>query len=327
MLIALPIAINSTQFYRNYSAFKNVLVPSVEAGWYHNSIHTPGAIVSNILRNILVNTAFRWMGRFPDFATRIVRAISGLDPSDPRITYPATHFGFAYTRDEHDAGNPVHLLIGSAALVVAIYRIRRDSRTGIYAGCIVCAFVLFCYELKWQPWITRLQLPLFVLMAPLVGTMLDRFGKLRVRAVMGGFLFAQSFIYLLYGAPRTLVGPRNIFNTSRMDQYFSKRPDLREPYQRAAQVVADLHPQAVALVCKGDSWEYALRSQLPAGTGIVHVGVKNASRRCPTFASDDPLDVLIQLDDAAIPSNYAGYHVVDHQPGISVLVSPQNDGR
>jgi hypothetical protein len=295
-----------------------MLVARSEAGWYSNSIHTPGAISSNIVRNLLMNTGFRGMGRWPVLATRMVRLISGLDPSDSRITYSTTHFSFSYTRDEHDAGNPIHLLLGMMAVAPAFYRFKRDFRAGIYATCLICAFFLFCFQLKWQPWVTRLQLPMFVVLAPLFGLLMDRIRSTRIAGVVVGLLFAQSFVYLLYGAPRTLVGPRNIFNTSRSDQYFSKRPDLREGYQQATQIVGKEHPLFVGLACQGDSWEYALRAQLPAGTGLVPIGVDNQSSACALFAPPSEPDFIIQLDNSPIPPAYGQYRVIYHHAAVSV---------
>jgi hypothetical protein len=321
LLVALPLLINARQFHRNHSVFAAFLVPASEAGWYRNTLHTPGAIASNSLRNLLMNTGFRGMRTFPVDAKNIVRIVSGLDPSDPRITYSGTQFTFSYTRDEHDAGNPIHLLLGATALAATIYNSRRDSRAAVFAACILAGFFLFCFELKWQPWITRLQLPIFVITAPLFGLMIDRIGSTRVSAVLIAILFGHSFIYLLYGAPRTLVGSNTIFNTPRANQYFSKRPDLREPYQQAAEIFTQARPPFVALACKGDSWEYALRSQLPPGTGIIHVGVTNPSNACPSFAPSRRLEYLIDLDNASIPAGYSDYHSVCNRSGIAVLVA------
>jgi hypothetical protein len=319
LLAVVPLLINAAHFYRNFTAFGRLSVPDAEAHWYHNAIHTPGAIVSNLARNILVNTTFHGMRSYPAIATKAVRHISGLDPSDPRITYPATQFKLKYTRDEHDAGNPVHLLLGSIALISALYRWRKNRPAAVYAACIVVGFSLFCFELKWQPWITRLQLPLFVLIAPLFGLLIDRLKyKFLVPAVCA-ILFAQSLIYLLYGEPRTLVGKHNIFNTSRADQYFSKRPDLAEPYEQAVRIIKQSHPLVVALASKGDSWEYPLRALLPAGTSIVYVGVTNQSRNCPALVPHGEPAFLVQLENAPIPAGFSAFHPVYHSQDIAVF--------
>ena len=318
MLIAIPLAINAAQFHRNHATFGRFLTPDAEAGWYQNSLHTPGAIASNLARNVLINTGFRGMHSYPDLANHLVRSISGLDPSDPRITYSGQKFFVKYTRDEHDAPNPIHLLLSAIAIAGAFYAFRNNSRAGIYASCILAGFFLFCFELKWQPWITRLQLPLFVIAAPSLGLLLDRISQKHLSCVVIALLFAQSFIYLLFGFPRSLEGPHSVFHTSRADQYFSKRPEMARPYEQAARAITRFHPSVVALVCGGESWEYALRAQLPAGTGIVHVGVENQSRACPSFAAKPQPQFLVQLDDAPVPGDYAAYRIIFDGPKIRV---------
>jgi len=310
LLVAIPILINAVHFYRNHAVFGRFLTPDAEAGWYQNSLHTPGAVVSNLARNILINTGFRGMHGYPGYAFKLVRWISGLDPSDPRITYSGQKFLVKYTRDEHDAPNPIHLLLATVGIGAAIYHFKRDSRAGIYSICILAGFFLFCFELKWQPWITRLQLPLFVIAAPMIGLLMDRKSSGSLTFAVTCVLFAQSFIYLLFGFPRSLSGPHSVFHTQRADQYFSKRPEMAEPYEKAAQLIGQSHPAMVALACGGESWEYALRAQLPAGTEIVHVGVENQSRACRSFATAEQPEFLVQLDDAPVPAAYARYRIV-----------------
>jgi len=60
-----------------------------------------------------------------------------------------------------------HLLLIVPAALWAV--IKRDRRWSLYAAGLVGAFLLFCIYLKWQPFLARLELPLFVLSVVLVG--------------------------------------------------------------------------------------------------------------------------------------------------------------
>lgn len=56
-----------------------------------------------------------------------------------------------------------------------------------FVGTFLAAFVLFCSLVKWQPWITRFQLPFFVLFSAVAGVVLEG-------------LFVRSWLPLLTGA-------------------------------------------------------------------------------------------------------------------------------
>ena len=96
--------------------------------------------------------------------------------NDPRTSFaggqPPQQFAIGKPRYHEDlAGNFLH----AALMLLAIgFMLIGPGRGGdirrAFALALVVGFVLFCIQLKWQPWGSRLQLPLFVLGAPLIGT-------------------------------------------------------------------------------------------------------------------------------------------------------------
>src|SRR5215510_12937623 len=109
----------------------------------------------------MVNTAF-------ERAIERGHAWFGMDVNDPRSTrlYSLSHFDIVGTSTDPDrTGNPLHLalILVAVAVIAAGGEGRRPSRLAGYILALVLAVVLFSLLLKWQPWHSRLHLPLFVL--------------------------------------------------------------------------------------------------------------------------------------------------------------------
>ena len=91
---------------------------------------------------------------------------------------------------------------------------------------------------------------------------------------------------------RPVLRKDSVLLTSRVDQYFAARPELRDPYLSAAAYVRSTGDERVGYVGAGDDWEYPLWVLLGEGGTDVEldsVQVANASRRYER----PPPDVLI----------------------------------
>ena len=141
-----------------------------------NDGFSPSILASNLLRNLGLHAGTPW----PGANVQVERAVDamhraiGIALDDPRSTWPGTRFEVRPPAAHEDlAGNGLHLLLIAAAMVGA-WRGGGGRRLRAFAGCLLVAFLLFCLLLRWQPWHSRLQLPLFVLAAPLVGVVFER---------------------------------------------------------------------------------------------------------------------------------------------------------
>src|ERR1019366_7219776 len=91
----------------------------------------------------------------------------------------------------------------------------------LYAAALLAAFLLFCLYLKWQPFLARLELPLFVLGAPLAGLLVEKLRYPAVALILALFLVNNARPFLFENWTRPLKGPRSLFATARDDNYFS----------------------------------------------------------------------------------------------------------
>jgi hypothetical protein len=187
---------------------------------------------------------------------------------------------------EDYAGNPIHLFLIALCGAVLIGKARqgRVSVTHYYVLALFAGYLAFCIFLRWNIWIPRLHLSLFVLGASAIAVTL--YGSLlaRARTCIVVLLVVASQFALLYNETRPLIGGKSIFVVPRLEQYFRTRTDLYPQYAHAAFLLKDkLCSQVGFLSQDEDSWEYPLWVLLEVGSGrslrIEHLQVANQSAK------------------------------------------------
>jgi hypothetical protein len=164
-----------------------------------------------------------------------VHANLGIDAEDPATTWRWSRYGPPkHSNHEADANNRWHLLL----VLVALPFCRR--RWVGYAAAIGGGFLLFCFYLKWQPFMQRLELPLFFLAAPVGALLLDRLRPNWLALAPCVFLMAGARLPALANWTRPLRGPTSLFRTARDDNYFRDMVQFRdrEQYDEAVQRAA-----------------------------------------------------------------------------------------
>jgi signal transduction histidine kinase len=227
----------------------------------------------------------------------------GWDINDPKNTFHDTAFKVKrLSNSEATAGNPLHVFLLLFTLGAAI-RNRRVRTLPNYVPLLcslVLAFVLFCFFLRWQPWNSRLHLPLFVLSAPLIAAAISGISYRQAGQWIMIALIVVALPYLFYNWSRPLVTKNSILLTDREDQYFRNRPVIQESYREAVRFLAVRKCDHVGLRLDEDDWEYPLWVLMQdAGRGRVrldHVDVENETAMLPI--ENDQHCALIQIDDS-----------------------------
>jgi hypothetical protein len=221
----------------------------------------------------------------------------GIDPADPATTWRWSAYAPPRNANhEADAPNRVQLAILSALFGVLLWRAAggRDRLLALYTLSLVLGFVAFCAYLKWQPFMARLFLPLFVLGAPLASM---------VRSL---WLQAALCLLLLDGARRPAIenwvrplrGPRSVFAVPRDRQYFSDMVQWKEDWPAYWATVDELKKSNCDVVGIDNAHfqlEYPLEALLretKPGVLFVHAGVGNASARYRQPVSKPPCVVV-----------------------------------
>ena len=294
VVVATSLLINVGHYARNYELYGSPMGPGQEGGSfrYSNDTFTIASAASNVVRNagLHAGTPFKRVNAVLERGIYRLHEVVGIDPNDPRTTWPRTEFRVARLSNHEDlAGNPLHLVLILACLPVLFLRRRNNNDSRYYSACLLAAFLLFSIYLKWQPWHSRLQLSLFVLWSPVIGLLLSEIHYRRLANGIMVILIAGAIPWLVYNSSRPLIGDRNIFATSRDRQYFANRPALFDAYDRSAQFLSTSGCSAIGLVSGGDDWEYPLWVLLHEHEThqfrLEHVNVRNISR---TESAKDP---------------------------------------
>ena len=283
----------------------------------NNTAFGLGPLVVNGVRNLATNLATQNSG-YDRWLTRVVTeglAGLGLDASDPRLTFIESKFeASTYQTSEDIAANPVQLLLAIAAVLVIFLP---GGSTGFprrrYALCVIGATLLFLVVLRWQPWITRLQLPIFALAAPLIGFL--AFERIRGWARIGATALLTLLLVIVAMPPlwanyrRPIFPPMgyaaSLWAKTGDEILFIARPDLLASYQAAVRYVAANKDSQIGLVISGNDWEYPLwrllREQGLTGLRIEHVAVKGApmAKPYPLGPFDPTLVIAIEQDPPA----------------------------
>jgi hypothetical protein len=204
-------------------------------------------------------------------------------------------------------------------VITAVVLLRHRGVRLRYFLAVVAACALFVGYLRWQPWNSRLQLPLFVLAAPVVGAVVGQWRRWMVIA-LAGLLLVGSFPWLFAGKDRPLVGPQSVLTASRTDQYFANRADLAHPYLKAAAAIHTAGCRDVGMNVQNDiPWEYPLWRLLnPAGQQVVlrDVEVSNDTARLETGPA--PCMIVFVHAGFGAPQAYrgVGYRLVMAAPPV-----------
>jgi hypothetical protein len=145
----------------------------------------------------------------------------------------------------------------------------------------IASALLFCIALKWQPWHSRLELPMFALSAVAIAAFLRTSKPAAFIAASVCIALAAQSAY--FGNAKTLFGERSALYQDRLSLLFAHRPALKAPTLQTADFLIQRKPKRVGLIGFVWEWEYPLERQV--------LEVLNKDKRRPqfnTFATWDP---------------------------------------
>jgi hypothetical protein len=290
------LAINAPQYRRNLNLSGAPLgFDSAQAnGYYRWRNETFGwkQTASNLLRNTaeqLGARSPRWNQAVFDFTVAAHRALA-IDPGDPSDTWRGAAFAPPVNAN-HEANSPNrwHLAILCAAGLWSIFRARLRAW---YFLTLVCGFVAFCAYLKWQPYMARLILPLFVLGSPLAA-IFEELRPVWLQAIFCLFLLNNARPAALENWVRPLKGPHSILHRGRDEVYFADMGQWNNAgsYPAAVNALRQSNCHTVGIDINNFQLEYPLQALLP-GDVFVHTGVANPSQKYAPPVAAQPCAIV-----------------------------------
>ncbi len=302
MIICLiAISLNAGHYYRNAEAFGSVR--GVKNSLLNASFDVK-VLGGNLLRNLGVHLATP----LPQLNEAIEKTLSRtasflhIDINDSRAIYLKNKFTIApITYDEDISGNLLHLILFGLIIFICCRNLKRYAGVWPYMLVLTSAVILFCWTLRYQPWISRFHLPFFILCCPIAGVVMESVSR-QMRWVVMAVVFMAAMPYVFLNVNHPWVGPSSIWQQSMTAQTFRGK-EFESSYRQRTVQLGEKHCDQIGIVLGGGDWEYPLwvllKEQHLANLRIEHVQVTNASNQLPyPLGPFNPCAVLTLKGDA-----------------------------
>ncbi|MBL7197372.1 MAG: glycosyltransferase family 39 protein [Candidatus Omnitrophica bacterium] len=199
IIIIIALSINLEYFIRNFNLYNSPF------GQYDAVIDgmTLPLFISNVLRNVALHmgTPSTIINQAVYAAIKLIHELLGVSLNDPRITFASFHIPFSFQEDH--TGNFIHFALIVLAMIVFLisHRRRKQQDLAYYLIAIIGAFFISCLSIRWNPWQSRYQLPLFVLFCPFIATTLsdikNPFKKNKILLIIISVIFSCMLLGLV----------------------------------------------------------------------------------------------------------------------------------
>lgn len=262
------LAINAPHYVRNYNMFKNPVQTNAQTMSPFTLESAGVSLISNIYTNIPVPVPYD---------ENINEHLSGVDktifPYGPLYVYSLQDWLYSIAGiapfDEDVVKNPFHMLFVIASFFIVFIR-RNIKKT--YSLIVLLSWGVFIFCIPWQPWVTRLQVPLFALSAPVFALAINSIASYRkliniclyLICIYALFpLFLNQARPLLYFPSVTIIQKwtskdKSIWNRSREELYFNTCTWLYDDYTNACKALKESESSHIGIIIGLDTWEYPL---------------------------------------------------------------------
>jgi len=289
--------LNGPHFIRNQETYGQFYRP-VELSEQMNEVRNWRVTVSNIARNAALHAdlpfprAENWLrGNLEKMHERL-----GLEISDPRTTLGSGFRIPEVNTSETTSGNPVHaaMIVFSLTAVVGMVMLgKEDPDILVYIIALFFSVLMFCYFLKWQPQGGRLQLPFFILFAPIIAVLLDRLEKFEFETALAGLLLAYAMIWLFQTQERPVIPdaqrtyPVSVFSEDRESLYFATHPEDQPIYSAITDAIKNRGIVTVGLDLTNTSEEYPFWALLETQDDDLQIEWVNTETASSKYLRDD----------------------------------------
>jgi hypothetical protein len=301
-IVVVVVVLNSGYWVRNLVTYGGPLGPSSWVSDMSSARSGIGSVGSNLVKYTLLNLATPNPGvnqRLIDFVKSTFQA------SDPE----AGNFQLVWRWNNEDAaGNPLHLaliLLVLAGLMVLFVTGRVKAKYLLwYSLCAIFSFIIFVASAHYDDYGVRFLLPLFLVWAPVFGTMLSRWGGKWLAPAVIIMLCVYSLPYVFFNTTRPIIAMKNtpepyaihplpamgetksssVFYADQRSLLFINAPDYETPYMQAANDIRNSGCASAGLRIDSHDVEYPIWWLLQAPQSGVHIETLYYSEKLSRYA-------------------------------------------
>ena len=306
-MIAIILLLNVGHFYRNYKIDKNVLnIDKWEAETYPNSEMNAKLLTSNFLKNVGLHVGYPLQTHYDAWIKKIHRK-NNIDINNPATNFLATpYYGPKEFETAEDlVPNAVHLpLIMFSFFIlffIGIFKIKDNKKELLLLFVLFAQILLFVGYLKWQPWHTRLHIPIFMLSVVVIiitGSRLKLFMILILYCIPSlNYNFCFNFVYNNIRPIITNTSyTKNIkISDTRFKKYFANQLQLYPEYSRIEAILYNNNPKKVGLFMA--DWEYPLfNAYYYDKIELRGINVPNITKKIPQ--ETEQIDIIISTTNS-----------------------------
>lgn len=268
LAMVLALSLNVKHYSRNYTVNKSLLnIDDAEAKAYANETMNGKLLLSNLIKNSGLHLGYP-IEKNCDSIIRNAHKAIGVSIDDKRLNYLGIPYQSARAAVTHEdyVTNTLHFILWALAFSFLVFHFlfskTRNKTEMIIVAVLVAQILLFTGYLKWQPWHTRLHIPIFILsiIPIMLACQKTKWFKGMVWVSIPLLLYSFMF-YFVYNNLRPIqnnpIYTKNLrIDDNRFKKYFANQPQLYTEYKVVLEELYDANPKTVGL--KMMDWEYPL---------------------------------------------------------------------
>ena len=295
--IGMVFLINSGHTSRNYAYSGDIMgTDKKESEDYLCTTFSIKNSISITVKNIGLHLDPFFVGDIGNKLIEKFHLVLGTEINDPTTNLFNMKFTCKPGLKHHEDFQPnflhwVFITFSSILLIGMFFKSAKNKELRIsmlYISLISIQFIFFCTLLLWEPWNTRLHLPLFFSSIPII---IFAFYKspvfYKMRNVLYLLVLGFAFTVVLFNYNRPIITSKTSskikINDDRYKKYFANNLELYPEYKAC---VSQLHRQkikSIGLIIHIDTWEYPLYSIfLVDKIKSEHINVDNLTKNVPT---------------------------------------------
>ena len=323
LLLFVVLIVNIGHFSRNYMVNKNILtVDNIESKAFTNENRSTSQFASNLLKNLGLQIGFPFQKKYDPWIREIHKKYNvNIDSPDSNWFQNKYQGSKEFETLEDFMPNTIHFfLILFCALIIlstGILNPKKYVKELLLLTIALLQLVFFVFYLKWQPWHTRLHIPIFMVSTLLVVVVLKQFRWFSIvlyaclPMLIYGFYF--NFIYNNLRPIKTnLLYTKNInIKDSRFKKYFSNQLYLFDEYKTVQDLIYKKSPKKVGLIIS--DWEYPLFSDFYyEKINILCINVENITNKIQQ--NNENVDAIISTNPKTDSVFFEGRNYINITP-------------